>query len=214
MFEALDRYTDSCIMLSDAERSRFHSLLTIKNVPKKTVLLQAGDVCDFEAFVVKGCARVYFLNESGKDTELYFPVENWWISDLPSFTFRKPATLNIETIEPCELIVISRDAKEKLFSEIPKFERMFRLMLQRSNEELMNRFISNVSMSAEERYQIFLKKYPELPNRIPQQFIASYLGISAEFLSKIRSGKYKKAADWFLEPVQFLFSAEYTTLHS
>jgi CRP-like cAMP-binding protein len=72
---------------------------------------------------------------------------------------------------------------------------MFRLMLQRSNEELMNRFISNVSMSAEERYQIFLKKYPELPNRIPQQFIASYLGISAEFLSKIRSGKHKKAAD-------------------
>jgi CRP-like cAMP-binding protein len=167
-------------------------LLHSRSVPKKTNLLQAGDVCDFEAFVVKGCARVFYVNEAGKEVDLYFPVENWWISDLPSFTSRKPATLNIETIEACELIVITREAKEKLFTEIPKFERMFRLMLQRSNEELMNRFISNIAMTAEERYRLFLKKYPELPNRIPQQLIAAYLGISPEFLSKIRSGKHKK----------------------
>lgn len=192
MFEAIDRYTETCISLTQEERSVFHSLLVHKSVPKKTVLLRAGDACDFEAFVVKGCARVYFINEAGKEVDLYFPVENWWLSDLPSFTSGKPATLNIETIEACDLIMISREAKEKLFASIPKFERMFRLMLQRANEELMHRFISTVAMSAEERYRMFLKKYPELPNRVPQQLIAAYLGISPEFLSKIRSGKHKK----------------------
>lgn len=187
MFDSIDRYVRHCIDVNEAEVKLFHGYLSHKNVPKKTMLLRAGEVCDFEAFVLKGCARVFFVNEAGKEVDVYFPVEEWWISDLPSFTFQKPATLNIETIEACELLVISHADKEKLFQEVPKFERMFRLMVQRAYEEMMNRFISSVAQPADERYQEFLKKYPSLPNRVPQHLIAAYLGISAEFLSKIRA---------------------------
>lgn len=187
MFESIDQYVNSCVQLNEEELRLFHSVLVHRSVPKKTMLLRAGEVCNFEAFVVKGCARVYFVNDSGKEVDVHFPVENWWMSDLPSFTFQKPATLNIETIEACELLVISHDDKEKLFREVPKLERMFRLMVQRAYEEMMNRFISTVAQPAEERYHAFLKKHPTLPNRVPQHLIAAYLGISAEFLSKIRS---------------------------
>lgn len=187
MFESIDRYARSCVELNDAELSLFHSYLTHQTVPKKTLLLRAGEVCSFEAFVLKGCARVFFVNEAGKEVDVHFPVEDWWMSDLPSFTFQKPATLSIETLEACELLVISHADKEKLFSEVPKFERMFRLMVQRAYEEMMNRFISSVAQPADERYREFLRKYPTLPNRIPQQLIAAYLGISPEFLSKIRA---------------------------
>ena len=187
MFGTIDRYVHHCIEPTTAELDKFHSYLVHKEVPKKTMLLRAGEVCDFEAFVLKGCARVYFVNESGKEVDLYFPVEDWWISDLPSFTLQKPATLNIETLEACELLVIAHADKEKLFREVPKFERMFRLMVQRAYEEMMNRFISSVAQTADERYLQFLKKYPTLPNRIPQHLIAAYLGISPEFLSKIRA---------------------------
>jgi CRP-like cAMP-binding protein len=187
MFDSIDRYVHHCIDANDAELQLFHSLLEHTHVPKKTMLLRAGEVCNFEAFVLKGCARVFFVNESGKEVDVYFPVEDWWISDLPSFTFQKPATLNVETMEACELLMISHTNKEKLFHEVPKFERMFRLMVQRAYEEMMNRFISAVALPADERYQQFLKKYPTLPNRVPQHLIAAYLGISPEFLSKIRA---------------------------
>lgn len=187
MFESIDRYVRHCIDVTDAELNLFHGYLQHKEAPKKTILLRAGEVCDFEAFVLKGCARVYFVNDSGKEVDVYFPVEDWWMSDLPSFTFQTPAALTIETIEPCELLLINHADKEKLFREVPKFERMFRLMVQRAYEEMMNRFISSVAQPADERYRELLKKYPSLPNRVPQHLIAAYLGISAEFLSKIRS---------------------------
>lgn len=187
MFDAIDTYVNQCISLTAEELEIFHSLLEHKVIKKKNLLLKSGDICNFEAFILKGCVRTYYVDESGKEVDLHFAIENWWISDLPSFTFRKPATLNIQTLEDCELLSISYEAKEKLFLDVPKFERMFRLLIQRTHEEMMNRFISTVSRTAEERYETFLRKYPTIPLRVPQHLIAAYLGISPEFLSKIRS---------------------------
>lgn len=192
MFDAIDKYVKQCISLSEEELEIFHSLLEHKIVKKKSLLLKAGEVCNFEAFIIKGCIRTYYVDESDNEVDLHFAIENWWISDLPSFTFRKPATLNIQALEDCELLSISYEAKEKLFLEVPKFERMFRLMIQRTHEEMMNRFISTLSQTAEERYDNFLRKYPAIPQRVPQHLIAAYLGISPEFLSKIRSRKSQK----------------------
>lgn len=192
MFQTIDQYVGQCISLTTEELDLFHSLLTHKIVKKKSHLLKAGNICDFEAFIIKGCVRTYYVDESDNEVDLHFAIENWWISDLPSFTFRKPATLNIQTLEDCELLSISYEAKEKLFLEVPKFERMFRLMIQRTHEEMMNRFISTISQTAEERYETFLRKYPTIPQRVPQHLIAAHLGISPEFLSKIRSRKSQK----------------------
>lgn len=192
MFTGIDQFVSKCIKLSKEEKEYFHSLLKYKKVKKKTFLLKAGEVCDFEAYIIKGCARVFYVDENGFEVDLLFAVEDWWLSDLASFSQQKPGHLNIETIEECELLSISYASKEKLFKKVPAFERLFRLMLQRTHESMMNRLISTISKSAEARYEEFIKKYPTIPQRVPQQLIAAYLGISPEFLSKIRGKKVRR----------------------
>jgi CRP-like cAMP-binding protein len=161
-------------------------------VKKKTFLLKEGEVCDFEAFILKGCTRTYYLDKDGVETILLFAVEEWWVSDISSFSEQKPSNLFIETLEDCELLTIDHRSKELLFERIPAFERMFRLLVQRSLGVLQQRFYSVVSQTAEERYMQFLEKYPQIVQRVPQHQIARYIGVSPEFLSKVRSAMFRK----------------------
>ncbi len=187
IFSSIDAYIARCIMLSEADYAYFHSQLSVKNYKKKSRLLSAGEVCTFEGFINKGCCRVYYLNANGNEVDLYFGIEEWWVSDLASFSQQKPSNLFIETLEDTELIFISYEAKERLFKKIPSFDRMFRLMVQRTHETLMKRLLSTYSEPAEERYLAFVNRYPAIVQRVPQHLIAAYLGITPEFLSKIRS---------------------------
>lgn len=187
MFNQIDQYVARCISLNESELADFHSILHHKKVKKKTFLLRKGEVCDFEAYIIKGCIKVYYLDEDGNEVILLFAVEDWWVSDIASFTDRKPSNLFIETIEDCELLVVRYEDKELLYQKVPRLERMFRLMIQRAYVVLQNRFFATLSQPAEERYLDFLKRYPTIPQRVPQHQIAAYLGISPEFLSKIRA---------------------------
>ncbi|MBO9732454.1 MAG: Crp/Fnr family transcriptional regulator [Chitinophaga sp.] len=192
MYEQIDQFADKCIQLTPEERAYFHSLLKLKRIRKRTFLLQEGEVCDFEAFIVKGCVRTYFLSEDGTETILSFAIENWWVSDLYSFTDQTPSNMFIETLEDSELLMIDYKSKTALFEKVPKFERLFRLLVQRSLFSLQRRFHSLVSQTAEQRYIAFTEKYPEIVQRVPQHQIARYLGVSPEFLSKVRGAMHKK----------------------
>lgn len=192
MFEEIDRSVAKFIHLSVEERDLFHSLLRRRKVPKKTFLLQEGEICDFEAFIIKGCIRTYYLDKEGVETILLFAVEEWWASDITSFSERKPSNLFIETLEECELLTIDYAGKTRLFEKVPAFEHMFRLLVQRSLGVLQQRFYSSISQTAEERYLQFLEKYPLIAQRVPQHQIARYIGVSPEFLSKVRSTLFKK----------------------
>jgi CRP-like cAMP-binding protein len=192
MYEAIDQFVSKYIDLNEAELSFFHNLLKHKKVRKKTFLLQEGDICNFEAFVLKGCIRSYYIDKDGIETILLFAVEDWWVSDLTSFSEQKPSNLFIETIEDCELLSIDYKSKLHLFEKIPAFERMFRIMVQRALGVLQQRFYASVSQTAEERYLQFMEKYPLVAQRVPQHQIARYIGVSPEFLSKVRSTMYKK----------------------
>lgn len=192
MYEAIDRFVAKYIQLTEEELNFFHGLLKHKKVPKKTFLLQEGNVCDFEAFVLKGCIRSYYIDNDGIETILLFAVEDWWVSDLTSFSEQKPSNLFIETLEDCELLSIDYKNKSRLFEKIPAFEHMFRIMVQRSLSVLQQRFYASISQTAEERYIQFMDKYPLVARRVPQHQIARYIGVSPEFLSKIRSTMYKK----------------------
>src|ERR1700754_3401689 len=192
MYEAIDRFVAKYIHLSDEELNFFHCILKHRQVRKKTFLLQEGEVCDFEAFVLNGCIRSYYLDTEGVETILLFAVEDWWVSDLTSFSEQKPSNLFIETLEECELLSIDYKNKTRLFEKIPAFERMFRLMVQRALGVLQQRFYASVSQTAEERYLQFMDKYPQIAQRVPQHQIARYIGVSPEFLSKVRSTMYKK----------------------
>jgi CRP-like cAMP-binding protein len=192
MFEEIDQFVSKYISLTEEEKEYFHSLLKHRKVKKKNFLLQEGEICDFEAFILKGCIRTYYLGKEGVETILHFAVEEWWVSDLTSFSEQKPSNLFIETVEDCELLSINYANKSRLFEKIPAFERMFRLLVQRSLSVLQQRFYAAVSQTAEERYLHFLEKYPLIAQRVPQHQIARYIGVSPEFLSKVRSTMYKK----------------------
>lgn len=170
----------------------FNEILEYRKVPKKTRLLAAGDICNFEAYVNKGCIREYIIDENGVEVTLQFAVEDWWVSDLASFQDQSPCSMYIETMEDCELLILTRDSKERLLNEVPKLERMFRLMLQRHLTVIQKRLFKTISTTAMEKYLEFINRYPSIPQRVPQHYIASYLGISPEFLSKLRARNLKK----------------------
>lgn len=192
MFQEVDKHITRCARIDQQHLEILHSRLKPKQYNKKTLLLRQGEICKFEAYIVKGCVKKYYIDQKGDEVILQFAVEDWWISDIGSFYEQRPSNLFIETLEDTELLVIDFESKEKLFQEIPQLERVFRIMLQRAYSVLENRFYSTVSHSAESRYLEFIEKYPDIPQRVPQQQIASYLGITPESLSRIKANLFRK----------------------
>jgi CRP-like cAMP-binding protein len=151
------------------------------------MMLNAGEICEFEGYINKGCIREYFIDRKGSELTLEFAVEDWWVSDITSFESKTPSNMYIETLEDSELLLLSRDSKENLLRQVPKLERMFRLMIQRHLTVVQNRLFKTVAYSALDKYMEFVRRYPTISQRVPQHYIASYLGISPEFLSRLRN---------------------------
>ncbi|MCT2562008.1 Crp/Fnr family transcriptional regulator [Chryseobacterium herbae] len=186
MFENIIRNVSRFIDLTEEEQKTFTDLLNCQTFPKKTVLLKEGEICQFEGYIHKGCVRLYCLDDSGTEVTLLFAIEDWWISDIASFQEQKPSKVYIEALEDSEIYVLTPATKEKLLQEIPKFERVFRMLVQRNLSTLQNRLVDTISKTASDRYLEFIKVYPSIPQRVAQYYIASYLGVSKEFVSTIR----------------------------
>ncbi len=189
MFEKINHHVSLCAAFSTADLEIFNTLLQPVSVAKKTLLLKEGDICNFEGYLNKGCVRSYYIDEKGAEITMQFAVEDWWVSDVTSFHDHKPSNLFIETVEDCELLTLNPGTKELLLQQVPQFERFFRILIQRHLSAVERRLFQTIAWSAEERYADFLSHYPGIPQRVPQHYIASYLGISPEFLSKIRNKK-------------------------
>ena len=149
--------------------------------------MREGEVCCFECFVTKGLFRVYHIDQNGFEQILYFAIENWWITDIDSFTNEKPSQLFIEALEDSEVLLITRKDKEFAYAKFPSIEKLFRVMTQKTHVALQRRMIDNLSKTADQRYLDFIEKYPTHYSRLTNLQIAAYLGISHEFLSKIRN---------------------------
>ncbi len=195
MYEAIDKHFSKNTFISEGEFELLHSYLRKRVVRKRGFLLSQGEVCNFEAYIVKGCLKKYYIDEKGDEVILQFAIEDWWISDIGSFSEQTPSNLFIEALEDTELLIIDYTNKEKIFQEIPGLERVFRLMIQRAYAVLESRFYSSIAKSAEERYVEFVKKYPAIVQRVPQTQIASFLGITPESLSRIKSKIVKKKSE-------------------
>ena len=174
------------ISLSENETEVFCNLFQQKLIKKKSFLLRAGEVCKFEGFVTKGIFRVYHIDKNGAEQILYFAIDNWWITDIDSFTNERPSQLFIEALEDSEVLLISKKDKEFAYTNLPKIEKLFRIMTQKTHVALQRRMIDNLSKTADQRYLDFIEKYPQFYQRLSNLQIAAYLGISHEFLSKIR----------------------------
>ncbi|MEM8521479.1 Crp/Fnr family transcriptional regulator [Flavobacterium sp. PL12] len=192
MYSQINKNIERYVSFNVDELKIFNSLLEYKAIPKKTILLHEGEMCNFEAFVIKGCVRKYYIDANGFEVILQFAIENSWISDISFSIYEKnPSRVYIETLEDCEFFLFNPTTKEELFSRAPKFERAFRILMQRSLAVTQDRLFNTISKTATEKYAEFLEQYPALPQRVAQRYIASYLGISAEFLSKIRKKMIK-----------------------
>jgi CRP-like cAMP-binding protein len=180
------------ISLDKEEINHFTSLLTFIEAPKKMLLLKEGQVCRHLIYVDSGTLRAYCTDKEGREATIMFAVADWWVTDMYCFVNEKPAMMYIEAIENSCLFQISRKCWEELFNNIPKFEKFFRILMQNAYTREQLRIIENLSLPAEERYDSFLVKYPHIANNVTQKQIASYLGITPEFLSTIRKNKSKR----------------------
>lgn len=174
------------ITLTDEEKDYFISILQPKKLRRRQYLVQAGEPCRYECFINKGCLRQYYIDAKGLERILSFAIEDYWMSDMYGLITGQPALTNIDALEDCELILIDKNAFEELLIRVPKFERFFRIILQRAFVSHQRRIIENISLQADERYCRFVERYPALEQRLPQKQIAAYLGITPESLSRIR----------------------------
>lgn len=166
--------------------SYFNSLLTVVNVPKRTVYYKLGETNNCLSFINTGLLKCYVLDKENREVVIHFPKEDWWVSDVNSFYFKEPSRFQYETIENSQLVQITHDKLEVLFLKYPKFENAFHNLLKRYIISFHERYINLLTKSAKERYELFALKYPDLVQRVPQKSIASYLGVTPEFLSKMR----------------------------
>jgi CRP-like cAMP-binding protein len=187
MTELLKQNISNHISLTEHEMEEFCNLFQSRLCKKKEFLLREGEACKFEGFVTKGIFRIYHIDKSGAEQILYFAIENWWITDIDSFTTGRPSQLFIEALEDSEVLLISKEAKEFAYTNLPKIEKLFRVMTQKTHVALQRRMIDNLSKTADQRYIDFIEKYPQLHQRLSNLQVAAYLGISHEFLSKIRN---------------------------
>lgn len=179
-------YFNKLLPLDEEEISIVESVFKERKVKRRQLILQAGDICKHNTFVVEGCFRMYLVDEKGKEHNLQFAIEDWWIGDIGSFHSGEPSKLYIEAMEHAVILQIKKEDQLRLFVEYPKFNRIFRVITENALVSAQRRILQNIGWTAEERYLDFLKRYPHFFNRISNVQIASYLGVTPEFLSTIR----------------------------
>ena len=180
-------YISQHVELTQEEIELLTEHVSYRKYLKGQFVVQQGDICKYESFVVKGCLKTFHIDHQGQEHIVMFAIENWWAADLGSFITQTPADYNVQCIEPTEVIQFSYQNLQKLYHLIPKLERFFRIIIQRAFVASQKRIIRNFSLPAKKRYLTFREQYPTIEQRVPQYMIASYLGITKEFLSKIRS---------------------------
>lgn len=186
MHELLFQNINQRINLSPEEEEKLKTFFIPKKLRRRQYLLQEGEVCQYAAFVEKGLLRSYSIDKKGNEHIMQFAMENWWISDLYSFFSGEPSSYMIDALEDSELLLIKRDRYEELLKAIPSMERYFRLLLQNNLIATQRRLNDKLSLPAEELYRTMIETCDNIPQRIPQQMIASFLGITRETLSRIR----------------------------
>lgn len=180
------------VSLTTEEEALFLSKTETKTYKAKTILLSSGEVANCTYFVNSGILRSFNINDNIIEHVLHFACEGWWIGDMYSYISEKPGNLFIEVLEDAEVVIISKENHQELYKEIPKLERFFRILAENSLVAHQERLMDNLSLSAEERFEKMFKKYPTLIQKVAQKHLASYIGVTPEFFSKMKARLLKK----------------------
>ena len=180
------------IVLTPEEQELLLSKTITQHYKAKTVILNAGEICKYSYFVNLGLLRSFSINDNITEHVLQFACEGWWIGDMYSLLSQKPGNLFIEVIEDAEVVLLPKENQDELYHLIPKLERFFRILIENSLVAHQERLMDNLSLTAEERFEKFCSKYPTLIQRVPQKQIASYIGVTPEFFSKMKAKMLRK----------------------
>lgn len=175
------------VTVPDKDLEQVSSFFVFRKYRKKQFILQEGDICRYETFILKGCCRTYELDEKGQEHILQFAPEDWWAGNLYSFLTETASAYAIDCLEDCEVLQISKQGLEDLYRKFPVMERYFRIIIQNAFITLQKRVMINLSKTGADRYKEFIEKYPQIENRVPDHQIASFLGLTPQSLSRIRS---------------------------
>jgi CRP-like cAMP-binding protein len=190
--EPIITYVQKFVRLTPEEANVFSGGFKEVKIKKKQLIVQPGFVARHRYFVLKGALRAYVVGEDGQEHSIQLAIEDWWISDYNSYMFQQPASMFVVAVEDSIVLQVSFEEETALKAANYKFETFFRMIAERATASMQRRLIANLVHAAEDRYNLFLEKYPHMVNRFPQYVIASYLGMTTEFLSKIRNRKVKK----------------------
>ncbi len=175
------------ISLTKEEENFFLSLLSPKLIRRKQFVKQEGEVFSHTCFVNQGCLRAYTIDKNGAEHILQFAPPGWWMGDIYSATTGNPGNLFIDAVDETNILMMAINDREKLFERVPKFERFFRILIENAMVSGQQRMIDNLSLTAKERFDKFCLRYPALVSCLPQKYIASYIGVTPEFFSKMRA---------------------------
>lgn len=189
MHDALLKHINKHVSLTAEEEEIVLSYLRHKRIRKKEYLLKQDEPCAASYFVAKGCLRMYTITEHDNEQMIQFAIDNWWMADYTSLSTHRPSPFFIQAVEDCDIMMLQGNLQEELLTRVPAMERYFRFVLQRAYAATQMRVHFIYNMTAKERYEYFSGLFPEFVQRVPQYMLASYLGFSAELLSKIRAGK-------------------------
>lgn len=189
MSEQFRRHIEKFIKINEQEYAGILGFCKPLPVKKKQNLLVEGKICKENYFVVKGCLRLFFVNDKGVEQTIQFALENWWLADYTSFSTQKPSGFYIQAVEKSELLVLTVSDQEIMLRKFPVMERYFRLIHQRAHAAAQFRIRGLYHLTREEIYRQFIMLYPEFVQRIPQYLLASFLGFTPEYLSQIRNKK-------------------------
>jgi CRP-like cAMP-binding protein len=189
--ELLIHHVQQRVSLSPDEEETFLTYFSLKKIKRKQFVVQPDFIAKYRSYVVEGTFRAYVVGEDGTEHTIQFGVEDWWISDYNSYIFQQPATMFVVALEDSTVLQIDHEREKQLKAANPKFETFFRITAERSAAFQQRRIISNLTQSAGQRYDAFLKQYPHIVQRIPQYALASYLGMTTQFLSRLRKRALK-----------------------
>ena len=177
------------IALRQEEQDHFLAMLIEKEVERNGYLQQGGERCDYIHFVNEGILRAFYISPDGKDSTVMFATRDWWITDMGSFLKEEPAIVNLQAVSKVAILSLSKSRLDTLFEELPVFNKFFRILMQNAYCREQRRSLQTLSLTPKDRYHRFLDKYPEIAQNVTQKQIASYLGITPEFLSYLRAQK-------------------------
>lgn len=185
-FKSILAAVEKHVTLDDVEKGVLFSLLDSKTLKTGDLIAKAGETCQHFIFVSMGCLMSYYTDESGVERVLQFAQASWWTGDLNTFIKREPSIYSTRAIVDSEVLMLTPKALNDLFERVPKFEKYFRIIFQNSLIAHGRRIMETLTYTAEQRYESFRERYPTLEQFVPQKYIASYLGVTPEFLSKLR----------------------------